>query len=833
MSYLRGSTFTESVKGKVIIAFCVALIALILAWGVSKVAFREMLSTVQNISAPDLKLRIVNNLFKDITKLDQVQRSQAFHPKPVSYKTFLKESDALRATMDSLRSLYSDEPAQIARIDKMKGLLKERDSLFISYLKEREGLINSKDFTSQLNSLSGLINKSSAAIDSTIVTTEQKFSTTTVMSEGTRKKNKEKGFLGKLFGKKKNDPEPQHVVKEEVSITVDTLAKANSDSMIHAMEKAVKRIRTRQHQRSTRFINREIELANAGNILINQMLVVLQQVEKEAIAQADRNNEKAREVVNTSVRSIEWIMLCFVLITAFFVYLILTDISRSNAYREELEAAKEEAEYHGLAKQRFLSSMSHEIRTPLQSIIGYAEQIKDQEKPDRKNIEAIYHSSVHLLHIVNEVLDYSRIVSGKFRFTRSTFSMAQLLDEVIMVMRPQAAKKSLSLLLENKVKDLDFVVGDPFRLKQILFNLLANAIKFTSEGSVTLTVSNQVAKRKSYFTFLVRDTGPGIDKKDLDAIFNEFEQAEANVTANTNGTGLGLSIVKALTEGQGGVVEVESEPGKGSCFIVKLKYVIAREPASSLPKKESLRPVLHQKVWIVDDDEFILELCGSVLEKHHIRHRCFNRPEEVLKADPDEDLNVILMDMRMPGMSGRELCRLLKERLDGSVKIYALTAQALPEERQLILSEGFDGLLMKPFRESELLKLLKIESVPVKVEKPARATTPDLDFTALEKMAFGDKELIRKIMGKFEKDTMADVTLLKEAMARGTVSEVSLLLHRIAGRTAQIGVRELSSRFRAEELELGKTTLLGEDQKQRISLLTEDLLQLRVALATN
>lgn len=820
MDYLRNSNFTNSVKGKVIIAFCVGLLALILAWVVSKVAFRKMMDTVETIAVPDKKLRIVNNLFRDITKLDQVQRAEAFQRTHISFKSFLKQSDSLRYTMDSLRVLYASEPLQVRRIEEMKDLLKERDSLFVSYLKEREGLVNGRELKSQLHSLSGLIDKSSSQIDSTIVTTEQKFSTTTVVPKD--KNEDDRGFLSKIFGgRKKNGKKGQNVVKEEVSITVDTLARANSDSVIQAMEKAVKNLEKRQRQRSSRFVNREAELTNAGNILINEMLAVLQQVEREAIRQADRNSSKAREVVNGSISGIEIIMLGFILITAFFVYLILSDISRSNAYREELEAARDEAEYHGMAKQRFLSSMSHEIRTPLQSIIGYAEQIRDQEQPDKKNVNAIYHSALHLLHIVNEILDYSRIVSGKFRFTRSVFSMNKLLEEVITVMKPQAEKKKLGLVLRNQAEDAEFVIGDPFRLKQILFNLLGNAIKFTDEGEVLLTVSSRVLKRKCYLTFEVSDTGKGIPYNELKNIFGEFEQVHDHEASVSNGTGLGLSIVKALTEGQGGTIDVKSEPGRGSTFTVKLKYVIAKEAASGQKDTAGLADRFKGEVWIIDDDRFILDLCSSLLKKHGIKHRCFEDPHDVLASVAGEDLKLVLTDMRMPGMDGNELCRKLKKQLDPAVKIYALTAQVLPDERQELLNEGFDGLLMKPFREQDLLALLKsISSLPIPRGKKERKLQ---EVPALLKMTGGDRDLLQKILTRFEEDTTKDIISLRSAMKEVNINDIALLLHRIAGRTAQVGIGGVAAKFREEELIIRKSMILSPEQEARIHSHIEEI----------
>lgn len=816
MSYLRKSSFTKSLKGKVIIAFLLGFIALSLAWGVSKVAFREMLTTVRSVSEPDEKLLVVNQLFRDITKLDQFQRSQSFQ-KPGSHRSFLKESDSLRAKMDTLKRLYAGNKLQIEQINRMKGLLKKRDSLFLSYLRVREGLVNGKAFSSQINSLTGLISRSSSEMDSTIVKTEQTHSTTTIPVQ---KSEKDRGFFNRLFGRKKADTAA--VVQEEINITIDTVARVNTDSVVQEMENAVKKLALRQRQRSDRFINQEIELANAGNILINQILDVLQQVEADVINQVETGNRRAQQVVTQSADRLEMIMLVFLFVTVVFAYLILADIGKSNRYRQELELARDEAEYHGQAKQRFLSSMSHEIRTPLQSIIGYAEQLQDQEKVDRKNLKAIYNSAIHLLHIVNEVLDYSRIVSGKFRFHRSVFNINDVMDEVVTIMTPQAERKGLRIRLTNKVGDANLLIGDPFRLKQILLNVVGNAVKFTNEGQVGLLVSNRVVKRKAYLTIEVTDTGMGIAEADIKRIFTEFEQAGNYIPTNENGTGLGLSIVKSLVEGQGGTIDVKSEVGEGTCFTLNLRYTVPKEERKSVEVQNPVKDEFSGLVWLVDDDPFILQLCCNLLEKYQIRHKAFSLPSQLLDEPIAKDLSLILMDIRMPEMNGIELCRKMRERLSDNVRIVALTAQALPEERASILEQGFDALLMKPFRETDLAKLLRGQlSTEVRiVEQPAQEA---LDLSAIEKMAFGDEGVVRQILERFCEDSRHDAAVVTEALKTDNREELVLVLHRLAGRTSQLGARALGNRFRAEELALHNGSAIDQPMIERIHKLLEEL----------
>jgi len=789
---MKNSVSNTPITGKVIIAFVIACTALFLAWYISKFTFREMLHTVENISAPNDKLTLVNHLSGRITRLDQLQRTMAID-KGTYHGIFFKEFGKLQLTLDTLSQLYKDNPIQAKRINLMKGLLLERNRLFLNYLNVRGEMVNNNVLSSQIKTLNGMLLSREKSDSTTILTSEQKVSTTTVVP--LEKENK--GFFARIFGKKNTNEGHGKIVNEELNIRIDTIAASSPDSTLKEVKQAMLSIKKKQLQQSERFVNRETELALAANNITGQMLGILQQVEEDVMNQSAVNNAQARSVVNSSVKYINIILITFLFLTAIFLYFILTDISRNNAYRKQLELAKEEAEYHSRAKQRFLSNMSHEIRTPLQTIIGYTELMMNGQA-GKSTIDAIYHSSTHLLQIVNEILDYSRIISGKFSFNLSVFNLTVLLDEVVSVMRLPANNKSLHLVTDFDLSPSEFIRGDAFRLKQILYNILGNAIKFTEQGKITLSASGKHYDGYLNLMLSIQDTGIGIADEDLKRVFNEFDQGGVSTGNNVvSGSGLGLSIVKAITESQGGRIYVKSEAGKGTCFTLYMKFAIAEEKEIIQPESQ-IDSTFNGKVWIVDDDAFILQLCSAILTNHAIPHVCFNRPETVLETSWDNDVSCILLDMRMPGMNGAALCGLLRSRVPANVKIYALTAQALPEERAGVLSQGFDGLLMKPFREKELLQLIHSDSFLPKQD------APDInfpDFESLKKMTFGDEEQLIKILKRFTEDTETDIKLMATAITNQNAEEMSLLLHRIAGRTAQIGSKKLALDFRQLEID--------------------------------
>jgi signal transduction histidine kinase/CheY-like chemotaxis protein len=837
-------SFLGAAKGKIITGFVLAFFALFLAWGVSKIAFNEMLDTVDTISTPNAKLRLVNQVSRKVASLDQQQRTTALNS-PGKYSGFLKDSRQLRMLLDSLGRMYSTDPIQLNRIKSIGKLLVARDKQFVNYLKVREGLVNNKSFTEEVQKLNELVNRPPQQKDSTIVTTEKKTSTVTILPVD--ESAKRKGFLSRIFSKKNEAQEQNksYQVTNEEKIQRDTIALSGETIIAKGLEKSLRTIASEQRIKSARFLDREAVLANANEALTRQMLDILRKVEAEVVSQIEQNGIEAKAVVNTGITRISWIMIGFFLLTIILLYLILTDITRSNLYRKELEAARDEAEYHGMAKQRFLSNMSHEIRTPLQSIIGYAEIIRNQEHPQHKDIEAIYHSSEHLLQIVNEILDYNRIISGKFTFQRKPFNIKELLEEVVSVMKPQAEQKKLTMRTAIELHGIEFIEGDAFRLKQILYNLLSNAVKFTQKGEVVLTVYYKRQLGNLHFTFMVKDTGIGFTEEESNRIFNEFEQIDSadKEVINKAGAGLGLTIIKSLVENQDGRIYVKSKSGTGSTFTVYLTFKVA-----DAVQVEKVLPVAAKKintvdkVWVVDDDQLILDLCEIIFTKKQIPHVCFNSPADVLAAKWDPAVKYMLMDMRMPEISGTELCHLMRERIPADVKIYAMTAQVLPEELEAVLEQGFDGLIMKPFRENDLLAVFSIDdespeatpifsaldnttgnndsvadkSVEAEEEKAAADSDITLDTSVVEKMTFGDQELLLSILHRFKEDCENDRIELEQGMLLNDLALSRLIVHRIAGRTAQMGSGKLAAEFRLMEIELAEAEMMTDQHRQKL-----------------
>ena len=786
------------VYGKIVFVIISCIFALGLAYLISKVAFDEMLSKVDKVSTPNAKLRLVSRISRDILQIDQLQRAQVLSEK--SYSGYSDESGYILRSLDTLTHLYSRNDLQRKRIDSIRVLLNERDKLFHAYVQVRKKLVDNQAFSSQIKNISSLI-QSAPKNDSTIVTTEKRVTTRTVDKPA---EEDNRGLLARIFGKNKArevDSVPE-TVEEELNVQVDTIKNTASVEMDAQIDSAIQNLEQRQRLRNSSFINLENELTIAGNILVSNMVNMLHEVELEAMEQMELENIDARNVVNESVKRISFILLTFFLVAVILFYLILSDIRRSNAYRIELEEAKNEAEYHGAAKQRFLSNMSHELRTPLQSIIGYAEQLRASDQSS-EYAHVIYQSSEHLLQIVNEILDYNQIISGKFNFLKQPVDLRTLAEEVLRVMLPQAQKKDIKLSLSVRISHDGVVMGDAFRLKQILFNLVGNAIKFTDKGEVLLQVS---ATRYGEFTeinYRVRDSGPGIAEEDIDKVFHEFEQAGNADSGIHFGNGLGLTIVRNLVEALGGSIHVKSALNKGSVFTVSFSLPTVSREASTAARNPLLQPTtdFRSTVWLIDDDRFILDLCHRILSKYGITHVSFDSPEKALAAPFDPTLTHIFTDMRMPNMSGSDLYKELRKQYEKQVQIIAFTAQALPDERNEILSSGFDSLLLKPFKESDLLASLGLH-IP----------------QAAEEQENGVLEL-------FIQNTEDDLTHLERSIVESRLADAELLAHRLAGRTAQLGGSNVAFLLRKMEIDLRNGELPSRDELMKIKTLVEAFME--------
>ncbi len=394
---------------------------------------------------------------------------------------------------------------------------------------------------------------------------------------------------------------------------------------------------------------------------------------------------------------------------------IRTDITAGKRLEKDLEKALEKAEAATRAKSDFLANMSHEIRTPMNAIIGLSHLCLQTplSAKQRDYLQKVHNSANNLLRIINEILDFSKIEAGKLDMERIDFTLEEALSNLATVVAIKAQEKKIKLLVDTESDVPTNLIGDPFRLGQILTNLANNAIKFTNSGEVAiLTRLLKIEDQRAHIQFTVRDTGIGMTPTQMASLFQAFSQADTSTTRKYGGTGLGLTISKRLVEMMGGSIHVESEPGVGSRFIVEIPFGISERvlDRSYLPTKE----LEGLKVLAVDDNKSALEVICTLLESFTFRVTGVTGGREALTVLQEADRNdapfdLMMIDYMMPEMDGIETANRVHERLkaDRLPKIIMATAYGSEEIVCRAAQEArVDGFVIKPFNQSLLFDVI-------------------------------------------------------------------------------------------------------------------------------
>lgn len=728
------------------------------------------------------------------------------------YKRAMKEASAL---IDSLQQLLTDTLQQM-RLDTVRSLLRNKEQNMVLVLEAMKQSPTDELYRQQLDSL--IMQQ-----DSILSSTHVRRRVVTHRNSYTIHHKPKKFFrrLADVFSPGKPDStQVDNIIQEEYTDTIDEAY--NPVDTIATMLTSIQHKVFQTRQESMRTLDARInQLRIAGGRVsqrVNQLLDNIEDDEQKAMEVRIAHEQDIRQQAAWTMATIAILAVLLVLI---FFTIIWRDITRSNHYRKELEKAKLYAENLLVAREKLMLTITHDIKAPAGSIIGYIDLLIRlvQDRRQQFYLHNMKSSANHLLDLITSLLDYHRLEAGKMDIHPVTFNPHELFESIYTSFLPGAEKKQLTLNFEENIPRTLNLEGDPFRIRQIAENLISNALKFTSQGSITI----QVDYEQNRFTFRVEDTGCGMSIQEQQRVFQAFTRLQS--AQGQEGFGLGLSITKKLVELLNGEITIESAPGKGSMFQVVL--FLPKVTKAPITQVETLSDDKKQwRILLIDDDRIQLNLTEVMIYDlfNHAQHsippviKCCTQPEELFKLIASETFDIVFTDIQMPAMNGFELLQKLRS-LDvpqaKNIPVIAITARSDMDETDFC-TQGFAGCLHKPFNQTELLKIFKThmqegwKENTVQTDSKPSDTECTYNFSPLTAFSGDDPAAAHEILETFIGESTKNYERMKQALSNKDMADLCNVAHKMLPTFTMIEARKAIPALQWLEFHRGNTDLSDE-----------------------
>lgn len=760
----------------------------------------ELYKNQVDISPVNDKILITNSILTNLYEAEGLERSYLQTGKRGHHKAYNVLMDSISGQIDSLGKI-AGSPLQQMHADSIGKLLaKKRQNL-----KELVAIKNAGSSEKMYEKAMLRLTSNEDSINQLLSI----YKTVSTRKDSVIIKQKKKKFFERLVHVFSPHEKPDTTLKVVVnqSMKVDSILNAfnPADSVRQFLSSVIEDIREESVAYEKKLVKKEQDIADNDKTITLQIRQMLSKFKNEELISSIRKVEIQQERIADMTNIIILLGIIALLVITGFLILILQDISRSQHYRQNLEKEKAYSEMLLKSKEQFMLSITHDLKSPLSSIIGYA-QLTERENAttqQKSYLENIQQSAEYILRLINDLMDFARLQTGKFKFENIRFNLNDLTDEVISGFYPLAAEKKLELEWQNQLRPDTVYTSDPIRIKQILGNLISNAIKFTDSGKVTVKgIVQKTEDQTDWIQFDVIDTGIGIVAENAPLIFEEFSQVSSEEGRQYEGTGLGLTITKRLIELMNGSITFKSQHRKGSHFTVMFPlqplpaYTSGKQRMATMPPIPDINQFSFngEKVLLVDDDSVLLDMTATVLRAARLRVNAFSEPREALKAIRKESFDLLITDIRMPRMSGFELLYFFRKNSSGKARAIAVSGE-LPR-KQVYENAGFSTFLQKPFRPEELLKQVALVMNREKAglrQIPGNHTKTNSDYNidAIKAFASDDPETTRDILASFIESTAQNIQLFRQHLHNSDFESLTELAHKMLPMFRQLEAKKV------------------------------------------
>ncbi len=743
----------------------------------------------ENVDKNDSKLLKTSSLLTQLYEAESLSKLALQSKTQGNFKAYANKIDSIHTEIDSLKLLTEGHY--------QKGLLDSVQTLLSQKVANSNELLNLK-----------LRNDANNVLDTAL----EEF-------------KKMEASLGKITPEalapnlNELSPKAQKVIRDIAAYLNENVPKAENelpdsekiDSILN-VSKALLNQAKLTDTRKQRFLARKERQLNSNDIELSQKLRrIISAFEQEVMVNTYNDNLRKQAAVRKSVRLAGFAALLGFVIVGIFTFLINRDFWRIQTYREKLEKEKKYSESLLQSREQLISTVSHDLRTPLNTISGYSELMETTEltAKQRSYITNVRSASEYVDSLVNDLLDFSKLEAGKIKIEKVPFVLSDLINQTAENVRALFKEKKIDFSLKIDEQLNRPLLGDPFRIRQIVTNLISNAYKFTPAGKIEIIVS----KKKSAGNILevqidVVDTGIGIKKEKQALIFKEFTQAEANTDKKYGGYGLGLTISKKLAQLLGGTIYLKSEEGKGSTFTLQLPLELSKSVV--IPEEKKIAAPGKAKdfsLLIVDDDSAMLQLLEEVCKSIGVEAYTFSNFDDLNETAPLH-YNLVLTDIQMPGVDGFELLEKLRS---GSYThftgqpVIAMTGRR-DLDRTVYQRAGFAELIQKPFTKKKFLHILSslfpsrfyVENHE-KRPKTAKNREKMYNLELISSFLGENKEAMDEVLSTFIFDTLNNLKALKTAISKEDFSQINSIAHRMLPMFRQLKVKDAISKL--EKLE--------------------------------